>query len=787
MKNKRLVHCNKRNILLKTTVVVTVLLLVISTSTILSARQLDETKNIEPLYRTILNIKDASGATHHFHLYPEKYTTPKHPPFRQQKMMPMTAQERSTVYVNDDNVEGPWDGTLQHPYRYIQDGIDHASSYDTVFVFSGTYKEHISIHVDHLLVLGEDKNTTSIIGSGIDTIVQITADSITLNGFCIQKSGTNDYDSGVALWSENNIIFDNMFLDDQVGVLLFNTGMKNNTIQSNIFLDTVAGIVFQEVTSNKFIGNTFQDLAFGIYGEQSSMNLIRENTFSKISETAISIFEETDDHIQTNTFTNIGIGIVSALNANVSISNNVFTDIVSKGVFSLSDQDILISSNIFQCIQVFGTGILIGDAMLRTGEMVDHQRIDISYNSLINSFDGKGIDDMYSTSDKIIGNNITELRYAMSFFYPQHTIISGNTITNTGGDGIGISQGSYNIITNNNLRHNGYRMELSGHGILLIADMGEPFEQNIISNNTITENWGSGICIRGEDPNTESFPHHNLISNNMCSGNGYGWTDAGISIIFSKQNTIINNRCFQNKESGIHEYWSNNNTFIQNNCSSNVKNGFFSITCQQSLLDRNTFSDQDKGVVLTWYYYPSSKYQIYHNTFLRNIIHASDDNSLNTWDNGYTSGGNYWDDYTGIDENQDGIGDTPYNISGGSNQDLYPLMTPYIVDTIPPTMTISKPEEGSIYLLNHELMKEIHLKNALIIGRITIEIDVVDYESGVGRVEIYIDDLPKATITEPPFQWTWKEKAFFNHSLKVVAYDKNENSALETMKVWKFL
>jgi len=44
------------------------------------------------------------------------------------------------------------------------------------------------------------------------------------------------------------------------------------------------------------------------------------------------------------------------------------------------------------------------------------------------------------------------------------------------------------------------------------------------------------------------------------------------------------------------------------------------------------------------------------------------------WDCG--SYGNYWSDYTGIDEDGDGIGNTPYQIPGGNNKDRYPLMEP---------------------------------------------------------------------------------------------------------------
>jgi len=47
--------------------------------------------------------------------------------------------------------------------------------------------------------------------------------------------------------------------------------------------------------------------------------------------------------------------------------------------------------------------------------------------------------------------------------------------------------------------------------------------------------------------------------------------------------------------------------------------------------------------------------------------------SANIWDDGYPSGGNYWSDYSGVDVNGDGIGDTPYIIDA-DNQDRYPLM-----------------------------------------------------------------------------------------------------------------
>ncbi|MEJ2252730.1 MAG: NosD domain-containing protein, partial [Candidatus Lokiarchaeota archaeon] len=72
----------------------------------------------------------------------------------------------------------------------------------------------------------------------------------------------------------------------------------------------------------------------------------------------------------------------------------------------------------------------------------------------------------------------------------------------------------------------------------------------------------------------------------------------------------------------------------------------------------------------------------YENFFLTNAKHVIDLSGTNIWNN--TQIGNYWDNYTGSDSNDDGIGDTPYVFSGGI--DYLPIW-----DKSAPVITLNYP------------------------------------------------------------------------------------------------
>jgi len=83
---------------------------------------------------------------------------------------------------------------------------------------------------------------------------------------------------------------------------------------------------------------------------------------------------------------------------------------------------------------------------------------------------------------------------------------------------------------------------------------------------------------------------------------------------------------------------------------------------------------------------------VYRNDFVSNEINAWDD-GIDSYNFSYPTGGNFWDDYTGIDEYSgpsqnmlggDGIGDVPYSVKGGGCVDRYPFLRTVTDENHPP-------------------------------------------------------------------------------------------------------
>lgn len=234
----------------------------------------------------------------------------------------------------------------------------------------------------------------------------------------------------------------------------------------------------------------------------------------------------------------------------------------------------------------------------------------------------------------IIGQNITNTTIngngnGTAIHITAHaTIIKQLTVKN-GTIGINLDHSDDSMITENDLNHNidGVQIRYSNNATI---------NQNIIANNT-----GRGALIT----TSRNFK----ISHNYVSHNGWSTYSYGINANASSNGLIAQNMVYDNYFDGIGLLSSQNCTLIENDVKDNA---FFGI-----------WLDSSKGN------------KIYHN----NIIHnrgkqATAATSTSTWDDGYPSGGNYWSNYTGVDVNRDGIGDTSYFVDVNNNTDRYPLM-----------------------------------------------------------------------------------------------------------------
>jgi hypothetical protein len=120
---------------------------------------------------------------------------------------------------------------------------------------------------------------------------------------------------------------------------------------------------------------------------------------------------------------------------------------------------------------------------------------------------------------------------------------------------------------------------------------------------------------------------------------------------------------------------------------------------------------------------------------------------------------------------------------------IWSFTTGSVPDITPPTVTIEKPKSSYLYIQDNDGKQFLLLKNALIVGKITIEVNATDTESGIDRIIFLIDGKEQAEITTSPyiFLWTRFSLPFIPHTISVVVYDEAGNNARQNVKALKFL
>jgi parallel beta-helix repeat protein len=410
------------------------------------------------------------------------------------------------------------------------------------------------------------------------------------------------------------------------------TGFTVQRGGSNAFPDLDAGICLNGTSGCIVTGNLLVDNGcFGLHLLNSDGNTVSGNTFLRNALFALELSTSTNNTIASNiamATPNIGLGMHASSHNNTLLGNTVTN--CTYGISLNNVRDSTISGN------------------------------HLANNSEI------GIWMQERASDNTISENtVAGSRYDILIERANGNTISGNTLTD-GESGIRIQGATYTEIYNNTIAHHyggawdaGIRLDAAGHsrihanrivdngrGILLYAT--SPYVS--IHRNNITDNE---FAIRVASGGSHYL---NVTSNIVLNNRGYGIGVTGFNS-GSHYATITRNLIMNNSDGIALGQYSNFNTILRNNITQNGYGLYIEYSMRNTIIGNNII-DNDQQVHLT--------------------------SSVNTWDGGYPTGGNYWSDYTGVDMSrgpyqnetgQDCLGDTPYVIDG-NNLDRYPLTHP---------------------------------------------------------------------------------------------------------------
>jgi parallel beta-helix repeat protein len=245
----------------------------------------------------------------------------------------------------------------------------------------------------------------------------------------------------------------------------------------------------------------------------------------------------------------------------------------------------------------------------------------------------------------------------------------------------------------------------AGPGIATFLDVKR---DNIILNgngHTVIVGAGAGVPCAAITVDHASNVTVENFSISCLQGKYYEELDFGIDIESASKVTVINNTITDTQSietlnggltAGIYVGGGDSNVIAGNNLADNQA-GIILFKTTNNLIAQNSITGGGCALSLIG----SSNNTIYHNNFINNKGgEAVDSGSVNVWDDGYPSGGNYWSDYQtrypGAKQiDSSGIGNTPYVIDS-NNTDRYPLMQPfnsafYALQTAPPKISVQSP------------------------------------------------------------------------------------------------
>ena len=571
----------------------------------------------------------------------------------------------------------------------------------------------------------------TIDGQGLGSCIEIANSSayFIIKNCTTYNSGTDTYDAGIYLDKvDNGIILDNNCSNyNKYGFLLLYS--SNNTLSGNIANNNSKGFYLIAGGNNTLLGNEMNLGGIDVYGSINEMTSHKIDNSNLLNNKPIYYYGN-ENGLKPNDFLNAGQIIL--INCNDSIISGVNISKCYQGIFldysnNNTIEDNIVNNNIYN-------GIVMENSFNNT--LANNN---VSFNS------ENGI---YFSCNNITLRNNTASNNQKSGIYARgnNNFFNENEANNNNRDGIEM-QGDHNTILDNRafnndqygiyilgLHNNASRNAMKNCGITAAGSISWRSSCLVDTSNTVNEkpvyfynneiglnshnfsnagqvqlsNCSNSVISNLNISNitigiTIFFSNNNTISGNIANNNNYfGLVFNGDNntitgnimnnnenhgMLFSGDNNTISGNTLNNNNYNGLEFQGNNNQLIGNKMCYNNKNGIY-LRGSNCLFSENNISNNGEiGIIFSF----SSDNLIYRNILDENGLNAEDNGVNNNWDNGII--GNYWGNYNGTDSNNDGIGDSPYNITGFANsQDNFPIL-----DINPPNISINYPGSYNIF------------------------------------------------------------------------------------------
>jgi len=437
-------------------------------------------------------------------------------------------------------------------------------------------------------------------------------------------------------------------------------------------------------SNTTYSGDTISNCYYGIYGMTSS-DVIANSNITNCDTAVYYSYEEWHDYNFTaygNTLRDNWNGFTIPIPQSANITHNFIYNTTNCAIY-VAYCPALITGNVIDCA-VTGILLYVCEGAIVHGNTIDNATTGINQNaeSRDNSFIGNSISNVgtgiliggfhwhnqnYNTT--LAFNTVTNFTsFGFEVYYVDGGDISNNTATGVS-KGTGICLKVHNDAKNVVISGNSFSAAQTGINTRQVAP--------VVSLNNISA-CDTGVLLE--------HSYNGTVSGNTIAGCGYG-----ITLLYrGDYQTISNNTVTGSSLAGIRtlsdRYGASGYLNISFNTLLDNYDGMSLTGIMHSMIHNNTVANGTNCGIALYSAYPCSNNTVCYNELLNNTINAFDDTAANLWDY------NFYSDYTGPDRNCDRIGDIPYDIAGGSNQDMHPLVR----DTMPLYFIYFSPANGSL-------------------------------------------------------------------------------------------